>query len=72
MTRETGISFSQMFLCYLNVPCEQRLLSFMNDSVNAKSHGKENSTCATYWCLAITTRQTISCLSVVLSNLAFV
>ena len=34
MTRETGISFSQMFLCYLNVPCEQRLLSFMAFSIN--------------------------------------
>ena len=34
MTREAGISFSQMFLCYLNVPCEQRLLSFMAFSIN--------------------------------------
>ena len=55
MTRETGISFSQMFLRYLTVPCEQRFLSHMafsvkkttqqtsqaNDFVNAKSHGRE-------------------------------
>ena len=34
VTRETGISFSQMFLCYLTVPHEQRFLSFMAFSVN--------------------------------------
>ena len=33
MTRATGISFSQMFLCYLTVPCEQRFLSHMAFSV---------------------------------------